>query len=161
MKKQTFTLVEILAVIAIIAILAGMLLPAISASVDRAKEKDAASRAKQLAMAISKYEAEYHVLPYTTAAVDQELGSSEYDTMINYLANTNGSFNARKISFLEVANQTIGFVDPWGAKFKVALDLDYSGSINSSAVSASSVPVNSSSAVWTTIGTKTLKSWKD
>lgn len=55
MKKQGFTLVEILVVIAIISILAALLLPTISKSREKARQTDCESKMRQFGMAIEMH----------------------------------------------------------------------------------------------------------
>jgi prepilin-type N-terminal cleavage/methylation domain-containing protein len=59
MKKQGFTLVEILVVIAIISVLAALLLPAVTKSREKARQSDCWSKMRQFNMAISMYKQEH------------------------------------------------------------------------------------------------------
>jgi prepilin-type N-terminal cleavage/methylation domain-containing protein len=67
--KQAFTLIELLTVIAIIAILAGMLLPALSMTKINAQKKMAQTEEANLVGAINQYNANYSRLPASTNAV--------------------------------------------------------------------------------------------
>ena len=57
-KSAAFTLVELLVVISIIAILAGLLLPAVNGALESAKKTQGKSTAVQIAAAVSAYEME-------------------------------------------------------------------------------------------------------
>jgi len=61
-----FTLIELLVVISIIAILAGLLLPALAAAKRHAQVRTAKLDTKNLEMAITQYESDYSRLPYRT-----------------------------------------------------------------------------------------------
>jgi general secretion pathway protein G len=66
---RAFTLVEMLVVIAIIAILAGLLLPALSRGKRAAKVKQAQLQIADIVSAISRYEADYSRYPVSPAAM--------------------------------------------------------------------------------------------
>lgn len=64
MKRNCFTLVELLIVISVIAILAGLLLPAIGKVKDKARKVQAKAGAHALVIAIKSYESTYGLLPW-------------------------------------------------------------------------------------------------
>ncbi len=66
--RAAFTLVELLTVIAIIAILAAMLLPVLAAAKRRAQKVQAQLEINQIATAIEKYDSDYGRFPVSSAA---------------------------------------------------------------------------------------------
>ena len=64
MKRQFFTLVELLVVIVIIAILAGIAFPVIGGMNRKGKETRARAEINAIVTAIKQYEADYGTLPY-------------------------------------------------------------------------------------------------
>jgi len=78
MKKQNFTLIELLITIAIIAILAGMLLPALHAVREKAKHITCVNNYKQMGIAAGGYMADFDscYIPFQSKTAD-ELGVTE------------------------------------------------------------------------------------
>ena len=133
MKKQSFTLIELLTVIAIIAILAGFLLPTVAKVKEKAKQTKTRVDLNALKLAIAQYESTYGYLPVapTASGTDTPLDDAGYLALVNLL---NGG-NARGIQFIEknVAYSPY-YVDTWSTsaatkRYFVIIDSDYSNTI--------------------------------
>lgn len=85
-----FTLVELLTVIAIIAILAAILLPVLSSAVTRAKKTKAATEIAQIRAAIEQYESQYGRMPVPTAVQQSGLTNITFGGL--YFNKTGGTF---------------------------------------------------------------------
>ena len=143
MKTKKFTLIELLTVIAIIAVLAGMLIPVLGTIKEKAKKTKARAQMNAITIAIKSYESTYGVLPWDGAAeVIWDGGAGEnddYDTLMEILtcvdgpdAGTVATGNARGIRFLDAPNDftTNSMIDPWGTRFGLGMDLDYTNVID-------------------------------
>lgn len=142
-RRSGFTLIELLVVISIIAILAGLLFPAVQGALEAAKKTQAKNDATNIANAISAYMAEYGKLP-TTQSDSDVTGTQETSEIMDVLSGVDqNNLNPRKITFLEVPNakngkngrvnnggsQSGAYLDPWGEAYWVAMDADYSEDI--------------------------------
>jgi type II secretion system protein G len=118
-RRDAFTLIELLIVIAIIAILAGIAFPAMQGALDSAKRGQARNDASQIASAIKAYRLEFGRLP----AAGSEIAAITGD-------------NPKKIIFLEAKQAKGGkngisggtMLDPWGQPYTIKTD--ESGRIN-------------------------------
>ena len=141
-RRRNFTLVELLVVIGIIAILAGMLMAGIMYAPAKAQKAKAQAEITTLLNAIKQYESAYGVLPMaTTLSKDGALSSANYKKLIHLLqADAEGlsdteekalkKLNKRWTKFLDIQSNEPGvFTDPWGEDYNVVLDHDYDGKI--------------------------------
>jgi len=134
-KKQIhgFTLIELLVVISIIAILAGLALPAMNNALNSAKKTMAKNQVVQIATAITAYETEYGRLPAFN-------GSNMAMNNIAMLTTNDLSNNPRGINFIELSpwkagkggTNGNGFCDPFSSNnaYSVALDTNYAHSLS-------------------------------
>lgn len=133
-KTRTFTMVELLAVIAIIAILVSLLLPAVITGKKKALATKARADVTSIASAIAQFEATYGYLPYTGSSsptTDQSYGN--YDTFIEILTaqeTVTDPLNSRGIPFLSIdSTDGASLVDPWGQNYNMMLDYNYDGEV--------------------------------
>ena len=138
-KRSGFTLIEMLVVIAIIAILAGLLFPAINRALETAKRNQAAADVRSIAGAITMFYNDYGYfpipLPRTGRPDDGDGGGNlvsaeESKNIIQVLIaepgthNPNHGLNPRRKVYLSMPNvQSDGTLeDPWGNQYLIKLD---------------------------------------
>lgn len=168
MKRHSFTLVEMLVVIAVIAILAGIAFPVVSGMNRKGKETRARSEINAIITAIKQYEADYGTLPYIPGTSDDVTKDffitsmdnhdnyhKQYDEIMEILMNLRpdghefdsshkrlGNLKnkryldppTKKVTPIDGTSSTLKsgyyFLDPWGRRYNIALDIGYDGKVN-------------------------------
>jgi prepilin-type N-terminal cleavage/methylation domain-containing protein len=138
--SKGFTLIEIMIVVVVIAILAGMLFPAVIGARKRAKKKQAMVDACEIVHAIKLYEGEYQKWPDLNSsssdrAFGGNLGSDRiYFTdnykIINVLMGQNSRSNIYLSPNTNRFDSDTNYLDPWGIPFVIVFDDNYSGEFN-------------------------------
>ena len=147
-------MIEILLVITIIGILAGLLLPAISKAILKAKVVKAKTEAKSIAVALKAYFTEYNKWPNAVpAGADYTWPSGDNSGIISILRGTNPSENPRLIVFLEPSRfgtgaQANSFVDPWNQPYIIAVDGDFDNRVSFSPSNAYTPAVGQNAAAY-------------
>jgi prepilin-type N-terminal cleavage/methylation domain-containing protein len=139
-----FTLLELLVVITVIAVLAGLLFPAIQSALERARKVQAKNDLVQIVTAVNAFYTEYGRYPTTVTSGDATYGpgATPTDAVFKELRALSGSsMNTRQVVFIsppEDATQAspkgkIGsdgqFHDPWTTAYSIKIDADYDNQV--------------------------------
>ncbi len=146
--RSAFTLVELLTVIAIIAVLMGLLFPTVGAVKESARKAQAKNDVTQLVTAVKAYYTEYGKYPIASPTSDEDFtydSGNPNQALMAILMGANDTMNPRKIVFFEppVAKQpgrygieinssgapTSDFLDPWGGAYKIRIDVNYNNRV--------------------------------
>ena len=134
MKRHGFTLIEMLVVIAIIGILAGLLLPALAAARERGRRTKARAMCHQIETAWKAYLEDYR--SFSDGARDVSGTTQMDDAAVAVLAAQNDTLNPRRRHYMEFTNDEMadGVTDPWSSDGDVRLyqvRLEAGGTIDS------------------------------
>ncbi len=153
-------MIELLVVVAIIAILAGLLMPAIISGMKQAEITQAKTDAKLLEQAINSYRADYQKFPgqfpgrgagpyqdYNLMVATLQ-GSNVTGTAADFLTGSSWkNQNPRQKAYLQVSDKFIctngtvtaggavvatkgDLMDPWGNRYMVVVDFDSKGTVD-------------------------------
>lgn len=115
MKKNGFTLIEILVVVSLIGVLVGLLLPAVQAAREAARRMGCSNNVKQLGLALLNYESAHKVLPPSRIAtsnptfqqswmmmvlpnMEQDVNFANYNKNINWFDTVNTPVTTQQIA---------------------------------------------------------------
>ncbi|MBN1556509.1 MAG: type II secretion system protein [Lentisphaerae bacterium] len=121
-RRRGFTLIEMLVVVAIIALLVGILLPAIGAARQYAKRQRARSEVRQIELAWKSFLNDYRELPSGITEMDNRA--------LEILNGENSGANPRETRYMEFDAGATQFRDPWGEVYQVELDDDLDNQVD-------------------------------
>ena len=129
--KKSFTLIELLIVIAIIAILAGMLLPALNAAKERGRSASCQNKVKQIGGAMSMYLASNDdIFPTSETHTDLLIGTTWSDVLLPYLGYDQNSNAHLKRSGVFVCPSQQNVHESWKAYISYGINRDFVGREN-------------------------------
>lgn len=146
-EYEGFTLIELLVVISIIAVLAGLLFPAMGAVRTMARKTSAKNDVTQIVNAVKMFYTEYGRYPLPAGEGTFTDGNG---TLLEVLRMPSGAsndaidLNPRRIRFLEVGkaknsrngldgdSATADWLDPWGESYLVFISTAYNGRVTAS-----------------------------
>ncbi len=128
MKRNGFTLIEMLVVIAIIAVLAAIIVPFATSATDSAKAKKAQNDASALKMAVKTFQKDHHYMPFAAtgkAVVGDDKWVQTDDA--DWVKIIQGDNAMKKSYFTGKLDDAGKFLDPWGNAFWVGMDRNMDG----------------------------------
>lgn len=168
-RTAAFTLVELLVVISIIGLLAGLAVPAINGALKSAKKAEVANVAQSIRTAILAWNSEYGTWP-----TNELTGTDYFETTATFytrMATTNDTNNPRGVIFLEIPAKFLdgesnivtpsGFIKGERPNLRFKVDADGSGLLTG--VGYEGTNLRTSVAVWARDPDKTNRSigtWK-
>lgn len=132
-NHSAFTLVELLVVIGILAILAGMLMPAIRTAMEKGERTQAKADATMLVTAWEHYHNKYGRWMFVDSESNIVMNAVVMSAMQGYYTNKD-SRNPDNIQFLEINPKSIqpdgAFADPWTNTYRVIFDWNQDGKVS-------------------------------
>jgi prepilin-type N-terminal cleavage/methylation domain-containing protein len=141
-SRRAFTLIELLVVIGILAILIGILIPAITGAMGKAERIQAKADTQRLVKGWKAYWNQYGRWP---GLADESVNGVQMVSNIVRILNAryyqegmsgvdSTPDNPMAIQFVEISGNSIdaswSFVDPWGAPYRVSFDANFDGKVS-------------------------------
>ncbi len=142
-EKRGFTLIEILAVIAIIGILAAIIVPVASGAKETALKRRAATEMQSIKVAVMQFYEDHRYMPWPG---DPKVGADQWTSgtsdQADVMALLTGD-NAMKKLYLQIPEKSRGssgsmvFNDPWGQPYQIGMDRNMDGAMEVSGTGVS------------------------
>lgn len=176
LRRSGFTLVELLVVVAIIALLAGVAMPSFASIFKKMKKEQARTLAVQIVNACKNYYTEYSKYPLPADFSGGEVTPMRTDEILTgTLMGTDVENNPKKIRFLpdlksveegggfglKTSGELITVVDPWSQEYYVYMDADYSGDIDNPDTTSTSTKLYQGVLVFSAGEDKDPSTWED
>jgi prepilin-type N-terminal cleavage/methylation domain-containing protein len=145
-KDEAFTLVELLVVISIIGMLAGLMSVAIPKAMESGKKAKAKGELTAIVAAVKAYKQEYGRWPGTDTSSDTTFQDANSKYLLAALSGTSSALveNPKSVRFLEGADTDGTMKDPWKTQYVILVDTDDSNSMtyNNKAIRVSVLAVS-------------------
>lgn len=131
-NTKGFTLLEMLVVVAILIVMAGLILASVTLARDRAKVLRARRDVAQLKSAWETYYADYSGFPAPAQITGNSIANGYLVTgedviqILRGRENHHGQ-NPKRIPYMDFHQNTTQFLDPWGNQYRIALDMAFAG----------------------------------
>ena len=133
-KREGFTLVEMLVVVAIIAILASILVPTVGGGLKSAKKRRADVECQSIATAVQQFHSDFRYMPWGKYNDKKKMGDDQWadstEEQKDVMSFLQGS-NVLGKAYLEVPEGKGDgvFYDPWGQAYVIGMDRNGDGQL--------------------------------